>query len=212
MFKTLSTVAVAAALALGLGAARAMDDASFVGAAALLTKAQASREPDAITAAAERWKALLAAEPASPLARAYAGASTAMLANTTFLPWKKMGHAEDGLALIDKALAQLDAGHDKERVADVPVPLLVRYTAASTFLALPGMFNRGPRGAELMQAVLKHPQFEGSHLAFKGTVWLGAGQQALKDGQKDQARKLLQAAVLAQAPQADTARKLLEGL
>ena len=203
---------LAAALAFSPLAARAVDDAAFLVATQLLQKAESSGEEGAIVAAVERWRALAAAEPAHPVLKAYAGSAVSMQANTTLLPWRKMAFAEDGLAMIDKALAQLGPEHDSQRLAGTPASLLVRFTAASTFLALPSMFNRGARGEDQLQAVLKHAGFDGASLGFKGAVWLRAGQQAAKEGRKDPARKFYEQLLAAKAPQAAVAQKLLAGL
>ena len=73
----------------------------------------------AIAPALAQFTALLQARPGDPRLMAYAGAATAMQARTTWLPWKKIGHAEDGLALIDRALARLTLAHDAERLLNV---------------------------------------------------------------------------------------------
>jgi hypothetical protein len=101
----------------------------------------------AVDDAAERFARLSAARPADPVLRAYAGASTSMRATTTLLPWRKMTFAEDGLALIDKALAQLARAHDQPLHRGVPAVLETRFVAASTFLGLPSMFNRANAAA-----------------------------------------------------------------
>lgn len=202
------SAALAAALAFTPLAAMAIDDAAYLDAVALLQKAQASQQDAAIGAAVERWRALLAAEPTNPLLRAHAGAAVALQATTTMLPWRKMGYAEDGLALIDKALAQLGAEHDAQLVAGTPVALLTRFTSASTFIALPGFFNRGVRGEDLLAAVQKHPAFLTAPLPFRGSVWVTAARHAAKGGHKDEARRLLALVTQSGAPQADAALKL----
>ena len=78
---------------------------------------------------------------------AYLGAATTLRATTTMLPWKKMSHVEDGLAGLDRALVLLQPQHDVPLPGQVAVSLEPRFTATNTFLALPSMFNRGPRGA-----------------------------------------------------------------
>lgn len=205
-------LALALAASLASLPARALDDATFLSATDLLQTAQSTGREADILAAAERWKALAAAEPASPLARAYAGSAIAMQSQTTSLPWRKMGFAEDGLAMIDKALALLGPEHDGQKVAGTPAALLVRFTAASTFLALPSLFNRGPRGEEQLQAVLKHPGFGASPLAFRGAVWLRAGAHAAKEGHKAAARQWFDQVVASQAPQAAAAQAQLKNL
>jgi hypothetical protein len=80
-------------------------------------------------------------EPTNPVLLAYTGAATAMKANTTWLPWKKMGFAEDGLAQLDKALAMLTPPQRPVQNG-TPGVLEVKFVAANTFLAVPGFMNR----------------------------------------------------------------------
>jgi hypothetical protein len=166
----------------------------------------------AVDQAANQWAALLKAHPQQPVLRAYAGASTAMRANTTLLPWKKMSLAEDGLAQIDKALAQLTPAHDAPAFRGVPASLETRFTAASTFLALPGFFNRQERGQRLLGEVLASPLLVASPLPFRASVWLTAAQQAQQDKRTDDARRLLQQVADSGAPQAAAARSRLAAL
>ncbi|MEY4749419.1 MAG: hypothetical protein RIQ60_1633 [Pseudomonadota bacterium] len=185
-----------------------------------------------IEPAAEQFAALSAADAADPVLRAYAGAATAMRANTTLLPWRKLKFAEDGLAQLDKALAQLGAAQERASAgtspgnipgsvasaistapAAVPAALEVRYVAASTFLALPGLFNRGARGEQLLAQVLAAPALAQAPAAFQATVWLQAGRHAAKAGRKDEARLSLQrAAESGVTQQASAARLTLQGL
>jgi hypothetical protein len=212
MFKASATILLAASCFLLPLAAHALQDAAFLDATALLQKAQASGEEAAVKAAAERWKALAATEPASPLVRAYAGSAISLQATTTLLPWRKLAFAEDGLAMIDKALALMGPEHDTEKVVGTPVAMLTRFAAANTFLALPSMFNRGPRGEQQLEAVLKHPGFATAPLPFKGAVWLRAGAFAAKEGRKDQARQWFDQVVASNAPQAAAAQNQLKAL
>ena len=210
--RRLSAATLALALCTAPLSAWAIDDTTFLSASALLQKAQNGGDEATIEANADRWLALLKADPGDPVARAYAGSAVALQATTTRLPWRKMGFAEDGLALIDKALAQLGPEHDTQLLAGTPKALLVRLTAASTFLALPSMFNRGPRGAAELQAVLKHPALGTSALGFRGAVWLRAGLTAEQDGDKAAARQWYGQVVASQAPQAAVAQAHLKAL
>ena len=124
----------------------------------------------AIDDAAERFARLSAARPLDPVLRAYAGATTAMRAQTTMLPWRKMGYAEDGLAQIDKALAQLGPAHDAPLHRGVPAVLETRLVAATTFLALPAMFNRGERGRALLAQVQSSPLLAAAPAPFQAEV------------------------------------------
>ena len=174
---------------------------------------QASRgEEAAIEKSAAAFSALMKADPGNPVLMAYAGAATSMRANTTMLPWKKMGYSEDGLALLDKALALLTPAHDAPLQHGVPGALEVRFVAASTFLGVPGFMNRGARGTRLLGEVLSHSLFAASPLGFKGSVWLKAANVAVQDKRPDEARKYLNEVILAKAPQAEAARAQLAKL
>ena len=168
---------------------------------------QASIEP-----AAEQFETLSKAEPTNPVLRAYAGASTAMRASTTLLPWKKLNHAEDGLALVDKALAQLTPAHDAPMYRHVPASLEVRFTAAGTFLAMPAMFNRHERGLKLLDEVAKSPLMASAPLPFQGVVWMRAGQEAAKAQRTAEARDWFRKVSSSGAPQAAAAQARLKEL
>lgn len=166
----------------------------------------------AIEKSADAFTALLKAEPTNPVLMAYAGSAVSMKANTTLLPWKKMSYAEDGLAMLDKALAMLTPAHNAPVQHDVPAALEVRFVAANTFLAVPGFMNRGARGAKLLGEILTSPLLATSPLGFRGDVWLTAAEHAAKDKRADEARKYLNEVIKANAPQAAAARAQLKAL
>jgi hypothetical protein len=143
--------------------------ADFANAVATFRRAS-DGDSHAIEPALAQFGTLLQAQPNDPLLLAYAGATTAMQARTTLLPWKKMRHAEDGLAQIDRALALLTPAHDTELRRGVPVGLETRLTAAGTFLALPSLFHRGERGRRLIDEVLKHPAFATTPAEFQAAA------------------------------------------
>jgi hypothetical protein len=170
-------------------------------------------DEDQIEPAAQQFAQLAQARPGDPLMLAYAGASQAMLATTTSLPWRKMQHAEDGLARLDKALSLLQAGtHEGPGPRGTPVALDVRFVAANTFLALPSFFNRQARGAQLLAEVLGSPLLAQAPLAFQGSVWMRAAEQARDDRRTDDARRWLQQVVARGAPQAAQAQAQLKAL
>ena len=169
-------------------------------------------DDSAVDSALAQYRALMAADPAQPVWRAYAGATTTMQARSTLLPWKKMAYADDGLAMIDKALAQLSPAHDSQRVGGVPASLLVRFTAAGTFNALPAMFNRGDRGARLMDELLKSALLAAAPLAFRGAVWLSAADDAARAQRADESRQWLHKLAASGAPQAAAAQARLKAL
>jgi hypothetical protein len=202
---------VFAALWLALPGAWAVPAAQFDAAFDVFVQARAG-DSRAVEAAAQAFAELLKTEPVNPVLMAYAGSSTAMRANTTWIPWKKMGFAEDGLALIDKALAMLTEAHNAPLQHDVPAALEVRFLAANTFLAVPSFMNRGPRGAKLLQTVLDSPLLATSPLAFRVDVWMLAAKEAIKDKRPDDARKYLNEVIQANGPQLEAARAQLQAL
>nr|WP_316640770.1 hypothetical protein [uncultured Roseateles sp.] len=175
-------------------------------------QAAAKGDASAVDKSAEAFAELLKAEPGNPLLMAYLGASTTMRASTTMLPWKKMSLVEDGLAWLDKALAMLQPQHDVPQPGHVAVSLETRFTAISTFLALPSMFNRGPRGAKLLSELLTSPQFAQAPLPFQGAVWMRAAKWAEQDKRPDDARKFYQLVTERNAPQAAQAGAQLKAL
>ena len=203
-------IALAAACAFS-GYALAVPEAQFQAAYEQFQQATLGKE-SAIEKSAEAFTALLAQEPSNPVLMAYAGAATSMRATTTILPWKKMGFAEDGLAQLDKALSLLTAAHNAPLQQNVPASLVVRYVAATTFLAVPGFMNRSARGTKLMAEVLASPLLDSAPLAFRGQVWLKAAELAAKDKRTDEARTHLQHVIDSNAPQAAAARAQLQAL
>jgi hypothetical protein len=209
---TMKKPACAFFIAVSLWAApvHAVTDAQFQHAYQLAQTA--ARDSSQIPAALEKLTELLAAEPANPLLLVNLGAVTAMQARATLLPWKKTRYAEDGMAMQDKALGLLSPATDAQRHDGVPVTLLVKFTAASTFVAVPRFFNRHERGMRLLGEVLNSPLFEPSPLGFRGAVWMSAARLAREDGKPQQARSWLDAVIASGAPQASEARAQREQL
>ncbi len=131
-----------------------------------------------IEPAASAFDRLSQAQPGDPVLLAYAGAAEAMRATTTWLPWRKLRHADDGLARLDKALALVQGGSGAAAnpgPAGVPAALETRFIAASTFLALPSMFNRHARGEALLAQVQADPRFASAPADFREQVRQRAG-------------------------------------
>jgi len=209
---TCRRAAMLAALALAATInAHAVAEAQFQSAFQQFMHASAG-DSAAVAPAVEGFGALLRAEPGNPVLMAYAGAATAMQARTTWLPWKKMSYAEDGLALLDKSLALLGPAHDAVIQNGTPGALEVRFVAANTFLAVPGFMNRGARGAKLLADVLASPLFAQAPLGFQGSVWMRAAALAAQEQRNTDARRYLAEVVQRNAPQAEAARAQLKGL
>lgn len=149
--------------------AHAVPDAQFDPALQVFLRASQGEEL-AIAQAVESFATLLKVEPGNPVLLAYSGAVVAMQAKTTMLPWRKMAHAEDGLAQLDKALALLGPAHNTVGQNQVPAVLDVKLVAANTFLALPRMMNRRDRGLKLLAEVNGSPLLVSAPAPFRETV------------------------------------------
>ncbi len=189
----------------------AVPDAQFQVAFKPFMQANAG-DNSAIEPAANAFTQLLKTEPTNPVLMAYTGSAVAMQANTTMLPWKKMGYAEDGLSQLDKSLSMLSAAHDAPVQNGTPGVLEVKFVAASTFLAVPGFMNRNERGRKLLGDVLSHSLFASAPVGFKGSVWMKAADEATKAKNTADAKRYLDLVVQNQAPQATQAQTMLKGL
>lgn len=147
----------------------AVPDAQFVPAFEVFLRATQG-DNAAIGKAVDAFAALTRAEPTNPVLLGYSGASIALQAKTTLLPWKKMAYAEDGLAQLDKALAMLKPAHNAAGQNQVPAVLDVKLVAANTYLALPRMMNRHDQGRRLLGEVANSPLLAGSPAAFREAV------------------------------------------
>lgn len=130
----------------------------------------AKGDDSAIDDALAALTSLSAAHPGHPALKAYLGATVAMQGRAAWLPWRKMRHAEDGLAQIDKALSLLTPAHQSMLQRGVPVALETKFVAASTFLKLPSMFMRHERGQALLSEVMNSPQLSATPPEFKAAV------------------------------------------
>ena len=172
-FVAASTAALVSACVLSAAlwspAVQALPGAQFEPAQAVFLKA-ADGDKSAVEGAADAFAALLKAEPANPVLMVYSGAATSMKATTTFLPWKMMAHAEEGLAQIDKALALLTPAHNAPLQRGTPAVLEVKLVAANTFMAVPGFMNRKERGERLLKEVLTSPLLASAPAEFQASV------------------------------------------
>ncbi|AZP12556.1 hypothetical protein [Undibacterium parvum] len=171
---------------------------------------QFAAAPGAEEKAAEAFTALLKKEPAHPVLMAYAGAATTKLAGTTMFPWKKMSYAEDGMAMLDKALQLAQAADPKLLHKGTPFLLEVKFVAANTFLAVPGFMNRAERGNKLLNEVLTDAQFEKTASGFRGAVWMRAAGLAMQQKRNADARRFLESVIHSEAPQSAAAKAMLK--
>lgn len=208
--RTLPTVLVLCG-ALCAGHVQALPDAALSAAVSQFTAATQGKS-DATEASLAQFESLLRQEPGHPLLLCYLGASTTLKARDAWAPWKKMRFAEDGLAQIDKALGLLSSEHDAALAQGTPVSLQTRFVAANTFLSLPDMFNRGPRGRQLLADIQASPLFAHSPEGFQGAVLMRAARQAEQAKDPARAKALFQQIVSRQLPQAAEAQTALKGV
>jgi len=156
----LRSILIALALSGCLAAPTAMayDTTAWQAAQADFQRANAG-ESGAAAEAAEKFAKLVAAEPGNPLLLAYLGSAESMQGRDATFPWKKMKFAEAGIANLDRALALLKPEHAQAPAGGVSVANEVKVTAASTFLGLPGFFNRAEAGAKLAHELANQPGF-----------------------------------------------------
>jgi hypothetical protein len=204
-------LALACCSALCISHAQALPDAALAAAVGQFTAATQGKS-DATEASLTQFESLLRQEPGHPLLLCYLGASTTLKARDAWAPWKKMRFAEDGLAQIDKALGLLGPEHDAALAQGTPVSLQTRFVAANTFLSLPDMFNRGPRGRQLLADIQASPVFGHSPDGFQGAVLMRAARQAEQAKDPARARALFQQVVSRQLPQAPEAQTALKGV
>lgn len=189
----------------------AFPEAEYQEANAHLKKANEG-DKSQIEPAVEKFDKLQKANPTHPLLLVKLGTVTAMQARTTGNPFKKMSFAEDGMGMQDKALQMLTPAHDTELHNNVPVSLLVRFDAASTFLNVPAMFNRRAEGDKLINAVMKSPLFEKTPNAFKALVWMRAAKHAEDQKRVVDAKNLYTLVKATDTPQAEAANVRLVAL
>jgi hypothetical protein len=182
--RTLASALVPCVLttALFAGTAHAVPDAQFQPAFAAFMQA-ADGNSSAIDKAADAFATLLKTEPTNPVLLAYTGAATSMKASTTWLPWKQLAYAEDGLAQLDKALAMLSPAHSAVVQNGTPGNLEVKLVAANTFLAVPGFMNRHERGVKLVKDLLASPALASTPKDFQAAVNKAAVQAKLAGAQ-----------------------------
>lgn len=160
----------------------------------------------AIDRAADAFRQLVGQNPGHPLLLAYYGSAVALQAKHAFAPWNKMRYAEDGLDALDKALALVTPEDENRVYAGMPVALVTRLVAISTFVGVPGMFHRLDDARELLQQVYRSPSYRAATAAQQAAFAYQAARIAARDGRHDAEVEQLRK-VLALGPQTDDAPK-----
>lgn len=208
---TLAAAMVAtAALSAGIVPAHAIE-ASVVAAARTHFLKAVAGDGGAVRMASDQFRTLLDQEPDNALLRAYYGSCLALQGREAWMPWNKMRLTEDGLAQIDKALGLLGETQDRVLLDGVPAGIEARLVAASTFIALPSMFNRFDAGRRVIEQVMQDPRFATIPAVAQSRFHFQAALVARKDGRRAdeaaQLRRMLEADP--SSPDAAVARRRL---
>jgi len=143
---------------------------------------------------------LVESQPDQPLFLAYLGSSYTLKGRDAWMPWTRLRHVEQGLGYIDKGLAQLKPEHNRIVLANVPVSVETRLVAITTFLKIPGFFNRFENAKTLLQTSLAAPEFNTAPPLVQANYFLQAADVAHHDNNKNDEREFLRKTITA-APQ-----------
>ncbi len=156
---------------------------------------------------------LVAQEGVTALSLVYLGSTRTLMGRDAFLPWKKMRYSEEGLATIEKGLSLLSSqvtqssqhtASSEEIRNGLPVQMLAMAVAATTYTAMPDMFNHFERGYDLYLNLLADPQFQAQPFAATAWIYRLAIVAALRAEDEAQARLWLEAMQQADAQHPDT--------
>ncbi len=145
--------------------------------------------------ALERFQHLVDADPLHPLYLAYLGSSYTLKARDAWMPWTRIGNAEKGLQMIDKALAMLGPDHDEQGLRGSVVSTETRLVAVSTFSEMPRFLNRRQDAKDLLAETLAAPAFDKAPGEVRGRLWLRAAELAEREEDRDARVDYLQKAL-----------------
>ncbi|WP_445362098.1 hypothetical protein ACJJIQ_12915 [Microbulbifer sp. ANSA003] len=140
----------------------------------------------AIEESYEAFKTLQKDNPSDPIVLFYLGASETLMAKESWLPWRKVSYAENGIARMDKALTIIEEMENPGRSSQgMPQDLLLKGIAATTFTKVPKFFNSFDRGFELYHELMGDPRM--GYMPPDATHWIycGALQAAELEGDKE---------------------------
>ncbi|MGY0615110.1 hypothetical protein [Vibrio sp. FJH11] len=136
---------------------------------------------------------LLEEQGATPLTLVYLGITETLQGREAFMPWNKMKFTEHGLTTIQKGLDlmlnQPIPVHEQQRLQGLPEYHLATAMAATTYTALPDMFNHFERGYEMYLVLLDEPSFSQQPFAATAWVYRYAIEAALRAEDVEQAKK-----------------------
>ncbi|MDF2155232.1 hypothetical protein [Vibrio sp. CAU 1672] len=143
----------------------------------------------------DKLSLLIKEQGATPLTLVYLGSSETLQGREAWMPWNQLKITERGLATIQKGI-DLMANQpiplqEQQRLNGLPEYQLATAMAATTFTALPDLFNHFERGYELYLSLLNNPGF--TQQPFPATSWVYryAIQAALRAEDRSQAERWL---------------------
>ena len=145
---------------------------------------------DAIDPGFEAFSTLHEEAPDDALILAYLGSLEAMRGGAAWMPWNKMKYANQGMEKLDQALVMRPMGDANAQTApDIATAHLV---AISTYLAVPGFFNRFESAVSAYHDVVDSPHFATLSPRLKAEFWERGARIALKLEEEPQALALYQ--------------------
>ncbi|MCC6207423.1 MAG: hypothetical protein IT488_04665 [Gammaproteobacteria bacterium] len=135
----------------------------------------------AVRDAVQRFKSLSRAHADEPVYQAYLGASMTLQGRDAPNNIEKGRITEEGLGVLDRALAAQLAKPDPGSVHTLDTMLV----AANTNIHLPAFFNRYQQGRELLQKIIAHSDFDAMAPGYKAAVYVA--QALVSHGDADDA-------------------------
>lgn len=150
-------------------------------------------DKDMVDAVHEQLELLVKPGGADALSMVYLGSTLTLIGRDAFMPWNKIKYTEQGLATIAKGLSLLDTETDAEQEyrQGLPVSLLAKAIAASTFTSLPDRFNHFERGYDIYLELLEDETFASQNYEATSWIYIYAIKASLRAGDREQANKWL---------------------
>ncbi len=130
----------------------------------------------------DRLQQMMIHESDNPLLLVYYGSTETLLGKYAWMPWNKLGYVNDGIAYIERALRLANE-------AEVSTFHEIKLVAASTYVALPEMFNTFDSGKKLVNELLKVRKQNRWPDSFLYSLYSAAAQVAEHDDDKDEKAK-----------------------
>jgi len=152
----------------------------------------ANRGGEAVEKSYETFKTARESDPADAVALFYLGASETLMARDSWLPWKKLSLAENGIARMDKALTLLTQGdttgeQTQTTQRGLPQDIVLKGIAAATFTQMPEFFNTFERGYSLYHSLMNDSRLARVPAQHLSWIYCGALDAAVNNADLTQA-------------------------